>query len=78
VLRNIKVTYHQLWDELEARTICPLKKHNGKFSDNLDPMSTSLLDVLKIAVHSQLPQDVPEPERMLFVRSTNLVQSSIE
>jgi hypothetical protein len=35
--------------------------------------------LLKIAVRSQLPQDVPEPERMLFfVRSTNPVQSSVK
>jgi len=39
-----QVTDHQFWDELEAGTIRALEKHNGKFSDNPDPMSTCPLD----------------------------------
>ncbi|KAJ7757831.1 hypothetical protein B0H14DRAFT_3511827 [Mycena olivaceomarginata] len=43
-LQNIKVTDRQFWDELESGTIRAREKHNGKFSDNLDPISTSPLD----------------------------------
>jgi hypothetical protein len=43
-LQNIRLTDREFWDELEARMIRALEKHNGKFSDNPDPMSNSLLD----------------------------------
>jgi hypothetical protein len=53
---------------------CP--HHACHMHDLCFPPATT---VLKIAVRSQLPRDVPEPERMLFVvRSTNPVRSSVK